>query len=558
LITALVSCEAATPTAATHTPLSTETAALPPSPTPSPIPSPAYSIPIRGIRVDIGRGFENDPAFVATLREMNVNWVELVLWPQVTTDGKIFECWTGSNMPDPPSVEELERTCAQTEPIMVDTIYKWHELGFRVFLVVYHERFANHHAYGDGITGSTQEILRQAGEIAARWAEIAERTGVEMYAPRKELQAFVGQKAALRWDDEILPALRSAYHGDLVRGALADFTLWDTEAKCGWQGEELPSSFAGWDYIGVDFYGSQTDTFEDLAAMYALFVEKVRELKIRDNVKGVVFEELGIPHNGTETYWKDPSLSGDEIMNRLYQIYFTGGAGGIEGFFPWVWEERDYDLPGGRYEHITPVNIIGQYYTASTIPPYTGPVAEECQPSDVGYEIGRTILQDNFDDSSHWNLSNNASISNGFLEFRGPGSAEIKEALSENWRDYTVSGRFMITEGTPLTFRVRSTGEWWSGDNYQAIISPISMISLIRPWQDGIVCVRFTRFLVEYNEWYTFKIVVKNNSVQLFIHDEKVLEYLDPSPLPEGVFVISSDGEGSKAFVDEVLVQEIR
>lgn len=511
-------------------------------------------IPIRGVFVDVKR--LNEEGYVSKIRDIGANWVEIVLWVLVTENGELIpyhESVPGFEMVQgeiPYSMEEIRSQAPMTEEIITSGIRKAHELGFEVFLCTYHERLGAHHEYGQGLRIDVENFLEQAKEIAIRWAEIADNNGVEMYAPRKELQKFVGQKKALEWDDEILPALRSAYKGDLVRGALVDFVKWDRLGRHVWQGEELPSSFAGWDYLGVDFYGSDTDTFEDLAAMYAWFANKVTELKIQNNLKGVVFEELGEPHHGTENYWNDNSLSGDDILNRMYQIYFEGGADSIEGFFPWMWEEEDRDLPAGRHEHIAPNNIIKQYYTASTIPSYSGPIADIYLPSDITYEVAGTLLQDNFEDDSNWNLGTNVSIGGGVMEFSGDGAATPKDASSENWQNYTFSGKFMVVDNY-FAFCVRST----DSGNYPFLVRPIAMVQLVgSDGRGGFMAVREIHFLVEYNKWYGFTIVVKNNLLQFFIDDTKVLEYLDPNPLLRGTVGLNGHG---RAFVDNVIIQEI-
>lgn len=506
-------------------------------------------IPIRGLVVFSGYDF-GDQVFIDKLKNIGANWVEIVLWVLVTEDGELIP-YDDSVPSTPFSIDEIKAQAAGTEGRITSRIKQAHDLGFKVFLCTYHERLGAHHEYGQGLRIDVENFLEEAKKIAVRWAEIAENNSVEMFAPRKELQKFVGQKAALEWDDEILPALRSVYNGDLVRGALVDFIKWDRSGRYAWQGEELPSSFVGWDYLGVDFYGSDTDMFEDLAAMYALFVKKVKELKTQNNLKGVVFEELGEPHSGRENYWNDNSLSGDEIMSRFYQIFFEGGADVIDGFFPWLWQEGDYDLPAGRHEHIAPENVIKQYYTASTITPYSGPMANEYTSTDISYEVTRTLLQDNFNDASNWNLSQNVSVNDGVLEFHGAGPAELSDTSSENWQNYTFSGKFMIVDGT-FTITVRSSG---SG-SYPFIIKPISMIHLVQPdGQGGFMAARETHFLVEYDKWHNFTVVAKDNLLQLFIDNDKALEYLDSTPLLNGTVCFYGDG---RAFVDNVVIQEIQ
>lgn len=509
-------------------------------------------IPIRGIFVNSAQRLD-DEEYVKSIKDIGANWVEIVLWVLVTEDGELIpydESIYGP--PHPFSMEEIKNRAPMIEELTAQRIKQAHDLGFKVFLCTYHERLGAHHEYGQGMKINIDNFLEEAGEIAVRWAEIAEDNKVEMYAPRKELQKFVGQKKALEWDDRILPALRSAYQGDLVRGALVDFAKWDPLAKQVWEGEELPASFAGWDYLGVDFYGSDTDTFEDLAAMYAWFAGKVAELKIKNNLKGVVFEELAEPHRGTESYWNDESLSGDEILNRLYQIYFEAGADSIEGFFPWIWEEEERDLPAGRREHVAPNKIIKQYYTASTIPSYDGPVAGVYPSLDVAYRVVRTLLRDDFDDGSNWELhGKDVSVKNGILEWTGHERATLKSALSKGWQNYVVSGEFMITDGEGFDFHVRYS----DAGSYLFIVRPIALVQLVEPdGRGGGIALREIHYLVDYGKWYNFTIVAKDDIVQFFINDDKVLEYQDPTPLLTGGADFDVQGKG---FVDNVVIREI-
>jgi len=282
----------------------------------------------------------------------------------------------------------------------------------------------------------------------------------------------------------------------------------------------------------------------------------VAELKTQNNLKGVVFEELGEPHHGTENYWNDNSLSGDNILNRMYQIFFEGGADSIVGFFPWIWEEENRDLPAGRHEHIAPNNIIKQYYTASTIPSYSGPIADMYVPSDITYGVTRTLLQDNFEDDSNWNLGTNASIGGGVLEFRGHEVAKLKDASSENWQNYTFSGKFMVVDNY-LSFFVRRTdsGGYQFPNEYRFAVKPIAMVSLVgSDGRGGFTTLREIHYLVEYNKWYSFTVVAKGNLLQFFIDNTKVLEYLDFNPLLKGTVELHCFG---RSFVDNVIIQEI-
>jgi hypothetical protein len=510
-------------------------------------------IPVRGVLVEM-RALEGDKEYVKKIKDSGANWVEIVLWVLVTEDGEMipydesvpgFEIVEGEMQY---SMKEIRSRAPMIEEIMAARIKQFHDLGFKVFLCVYHERLGAHHEYGKGMKIDVEDFLERAEKIAVRWGEIAEDNGVEMYAPRKELQMFVGSRA-FEFDDRILQELRRVYHGNLVRGSFQIYH-WSRTGGCVYQYEGMPPNLSGWDYLGVDFYGSDTDTFEDLAAMYARFVSKVREIKTRDNFKGVIFEELGVPHTGTEGYWNDNSLSGEEILDRVYRINFEGGADVIEGFFPWWWQEEDRELPAGRRERIAPDKIIKQYYTASTIAPYGGPTANECASANDTYEVTRILLQDNFEDDSNWDLhSENVFVNNGVLEWKEQEGITLKDESSENWQNYTFGGDFMITDGEGFDFYVRSIGS----SRYSFLVRPISQVTLSD--SSGRVHFREAEFFVEYNKWHNFTIVVKGNLLQFFIDNDKVLEYFDPNPLPKGSVGIRGYG---RAFVDNVEMQEIR
>jgi len=555
LLLTILACQRsqATPVAGTQFPLITEMAA--PSPSPSPTPSPAFSIPIRGVRVDIGGGFEDDAAFVSTLRDLNVNWVELVLWPQVTTEGKVFECWTGSNVPNPSSVEEMEQTCSQTENIMVDTIRKWHKLGFKVYLIVYHERFGQHHAYGYGVTGRVDEILRQTREIAIRWAKIAEQNGVEMYAPRKELQFFVGPGNALQWDRDILPEVRAVYSGDLVQGAFQLY-IWDRNGKTAYTQEPLPTGVKGYDYLGVDFYGSDVDTLEELAALYTRFLLSAEEIKNASDMKGVVFEELGFPHHGIEAFWNDPSLTANEVMSQYYDTIFSLGIGRIDGFFPWAWQDGTYQLVGNRAaEAIRPSTVIKQYYAATALPVLIiqGLAIPVATLPPITFEVSEPLLVEDFSDGSRWDMGSIGSVQDGVLTMKGEGIVKLNDPSSEAWEDYVFRAEFKPLEGE-IGFNFRR-----SGGEYAALVKPVCVFHLLKftrsEGTEKMEGLREAIPVVEYNKWHTIIIYVKDNAIQIFIDDTKITEFWDPSPLPVGGIGIGITGT---AEVDNVVVEELR
>jgi len=461
---------------------------------PTPTPTPTAAIPIRGV---VLRG-ELRPDVVKELKDMGVNWLELVLWAVVTEEGELIPSLTGFYGPPltPPysqkEVAKLRQQIARTEEIMVQRIRQAHQSGFKVFLCTYHERMGAHHDYGIGLRADVDSLLEEARRFALKWASIAEENKVEMFAPRKELQMFIGDRKALEWDDNILPELHKVYHGYLVRGAFQLYH-WSKEDKFVFPVEKLPADMSEWDYLGLDLYGNFIDTFEEWASYVERFTLKVRELKAKHGLKGAVFEELGYPHTGKEAFWQDKSMSADEILQRLYQVTFEAGAGEIEGFFAWEWEDTKKELPGGRQEYISPKKVFKHYFTAPVI------------------------------------------------------SKSYK-------RVNPAKGKFKILSGNlVMRFRVSDFKD------YEINIQPISRVQFLKRIKEE-EALRFgvimdVNALVEYNRWYVFTLIAKGRVLQFFLDEEKVLDYVDPAPLPKGsIFIAPYDGE---ILLNDLLVEEI-
>jgi hypothetical protein len=307
-------------------------------------------------------------------------------------------------------------------------------MGFKVFLTTYHERLGAHHEYGRGLKIDVDALLDQAAEIALKWGWIAEENYVEMFAPRKELQEFVGDKRALEWDDHVLPELRKIYHGILVRGAF-QLCYWNRNSKIVYPAGELPANMSGWDFLGVDLYGNRVDTFDEWSAYVNRFALKAYELKEKYGLKGIVFEEWGFPHTGEEAFWQNKSLTGDEIIQRLYERLFEGCAGIIDGFFPWLWHEGwTEELAAGRREYVSPTKIIRYYYTASAIPRRyedVSPAKEYAQP-EITVKKTRPILKEDFKDGTMRGLEGyNFEVVDGVLKIK-EGCISTKDLLQKN------------------------------------------------------------------------------------------------------------------------------
>jgi hypothetical protein len=428
-------------------------------------------------------------------------------------------------------------------------------MGFEVFLLTYHERLGDHHAYGYGVKGDVDNMLHQAKEIAVKWAQIAEKNKVEMYAPRKELQLFIGPEKALQWDRDILPEVRKAYSGNLVQG-VPFLYVWDCVGKAVYEQESVPVNMSGYDYLGVDFYGSDVDTFDELEAFYARFLCRVEEIKKEFGLKGVVYEELGYPHHGIEAFWVNSSLTANEIMMQYYNITYRLGIDRIDGFFPWIWADGTYTLTENRKEYITPTKVISLYYSSniSAVSSIENIAAQVEVSPPVKFNISRTLLQEDFNNGTNWELGTSGSVSNGVLEIKGDfGIANLKNQSSREWTDYVFRGKFKPLDGEfSLHFRESELG------SYEVLVRPIAILQLLKFSQSAsgerMDVVRGLIPLVEFDKWHTFAIYAKGSTIQIFIDNEKITDYLDVSPVVEGAIAISVRGD---AIFDDIIVEEL-
>lgn len=497
-------------------------------------------------------GDEDLPEITSKLKCLNVNCVQLVLWPQITTDGRMIEYWESTNYPNPPTADQIAAVSDQTESVLVKAVQKWHRKGFRVFLLTYHERLGDHHAYARGFKGDFGDFLNRAKEIAVKWARIAEQNKVELYAPRKELQLWCGPRKSQEWDLDILSEVRKEYKGKLVLG-IPFLYIWDRLNSEVYEQEPVLMEIPGYDYLGVDFYGSDVDTFDELRAFYARFLIRIQELRSQLGVLGVVYEELGIPHHGNEAFWNDPMLSADNIMTRIYDIFFGMSAGRIFGFCPWIWDNKIYDLPGNRKESVDPTLILNRYYSSITAPVSSleniaAPVAKQAP---LDFRTGRILFFDEFNTNAQWNLSPEAQIAQGVLEIVGEGHASLLDEATVNWRDYVFSGRFKPLDGE-LGIQIRNDDR--AEANYAIMIKPAAELHLLKSQDQQITVLRGVFPLVEFNKWHTFSIYARGGVLVVFIDGDRVADYNDKNPLRWGNISFHVRGQ---ALFDDIKVEEL-
>jgi hypothetical protein len=323
--------------------------------------------------------------------------------------------------------------------------------------------------------------------------------------------------------------------------------------KAVYEQEPALINISGYDYLGLDFYGSDTNTFKELSSFYARFLLGALELKKRYKLKGIVFKELGYPHHGIEAYWNDQSLSADEIMTKIYDIVFKLGAGRMDGFFPWVWYDGVYTLVPSRTEYIAPSRSIGFYYS-NAIEPYQSlekiaARVESCPP--LTCRAAETLFSDGFGNDSLWSLSDGARVRSGVLEIKGEGHAYPKEGKAAEWKNYVLSGKFKPIDGE---FGIQIRENNISQTMYCVVLKPIAEFHVLKWKKDKFDFIRGLFPLVEFNKWHTFSFYAIGQALHFFIDGEKVTDYWDKKPFLKGGISLHAQGH---VLFDDISVREL-
>ena len=167
----------------------------------------------------------------------------------------------------------------------------------------------------------------QWNRLVLEYAELAEKYGVEMFAPWVEGDGALGAEKGSEWGQEILPQIRERYSGEILWRA--GFTAGGVDGL--WVGaggfaeimEDHPfariGAFTGYDYIGFTIVPSMVVNWEygnpESEANYRIWLREVIDYALmcaeRDGCKGVIATEFG--------------------EDRV----FEEGAGKLSGYFFW-------------------------------------------------------------------------------------------------------------------------------------------------------------------------------------------------------------------------------
>jgi hypothetical protein len=502
------------------------------------------------------------------IKKLGANWVQIVLWELVTDDGELIDFTTSvfdaHDVNNFGGIDGIRRYSQDTEKWMSLLVDSLHEMGFKIYFVTYHERMGAHHLYGDMLNIDVDSFLVKAAEKAVNWASFCESHSVEMYAPRKELQEFVGINKALQWDNEILPRIRKVYNGDLVRGAFQLFG-WNNYENYAFPRYELSFNLSGWDYLGLDFYGNGVDTLEEMEIFYMRVVSEAKLLKDKWGLKGVVYEELGFPHTGDESFWHSNRTYND-ILCEMYRIFFECGSGKIDGFFPWVWEEGLVDLlEDGNKHYIKPDEVISYYYNSSEILPREAisvEIASMYFSEDFFpdyYELQRLIEFDSWYDWEYCKAGPPdvrviSEESGGYVKLFDMVIHPHERLNSNKWTDYLFKGRLKIISGE-IYICIRQSLDF---SGYSFGIRPLAHTYVSKRDGQGVSACIYDGplILIELNKWYDFEIIVKDDYLLLKI-GETAMVYRDPNPILKGSITIGCGQDNSQIMLEKLSITEI-
>jgi len=277
-------------------------------------------IPIRGCTVLHDIDFYKIAGF-------GCNYVQIVVWPLVLADGEVIEFYESIPRPEyVKPVDELRRLSKNTEGIIIHRIEKAHELGYKVYLILYPERLGFHEGYGTGLK-NPDKFLDSIETLALKWAKIAEENKVELFSPVNELFLWIGEEKANEWHKQILPELRNVYSGELVPRGL-QFYQFDPLSEKPFEMKNTEFNFSGWDYVASDVYCigiEQVFGMDNLKKCIIATLNKSLELKNKYNTKGIIYGEMSHP-GGTSA--------------EIFDLFFKENYGKVNGWF--LWHLSDY------------------------------------------------------------------------------------------------------------------------------------------------------------------------------------------------------------------------
>jgi len=465
-------------------------------------------IPIRGCTVLHDNDFRD-------IAGMGCNYVQIVVWPQVQEDGEVIEFYDSLASPqDAKPAEELRKLSEKTENIIVNRIKKAHELGYKVYLVLYPERTGFHEAYGTGMK-NPDKFLNSIEALALKWAKIAEENKVELFSPVNELFLWVGEEKANKWHEKILPKLREIYSGELVPRGL-QFYQFDPLSQKAFEMKNTEFNFSGWDYVASDFYCGGIErvfSIENLRKCIIATLNKSIELKNKYNAKGIIYGEVSHP-GGTSA--------------EIFDLFFKENYGKVSGWF--LWYLGDYSGEAKQ--------VARRYFTQAHDVLNTSLE----MPETLDIEMIASKIPKRTEVSF-------AETFDGGLEIRDKEGYEF-DVPADN---YTVLIKFRIIEGGPLIFFEQNSG------SYEIQIVEASRIFFAKhnPNSEDALLLAETRREIRPNKSYTLEISRSGNNFAIYLDGKLLHAFSDPKPA-EGKFVLTSYIKQGEIEKSHVVYEEIK
>jgi hypothetical protein len=467
-------------------------------------------IPIRGCTVLHDYDFSE-------IAGMGCNYVQIVVWPQVQKDGEVIEFYESLGRPeDAKPAEELRTLSKNTERIIVERIKKAHELGYKVYLILYPERTGFHEGYGTGLK-NLDRFLNSIENLSLKWAKIAEENEVEMFSPVNELFLWIGEEKANKWHEQILPKLREVYKGNLVPRGL-QFYQFDPLSKKPFEMKNLEFNFSGWDYIASDFYCigvEQSFSMDNLRKCIIATLNKSIELKNKYKVKGIIYGEISHPGGTTPD---------------AFELFFKENYGKVDGWF--LWNLRDYSSSVKDVARNYFTRVHGISNTSLQMP-------EILDIKEIAYKVpkrDKTIFIESFN-------------GRGF-EIRGKESYEF-DVQGDN---YTVMIKFKIVDGGLLVFFERNS------QSYEVQIVEASRIFLAKhspEYPEEPLKLAEPRMEIKPNVTHALEISRTGNSFAIYMDNKLVHAFSDPNP-PKGKFTLSCYIKEMEVEKCHVIYEEIK
>ncbi len=233
----------------------------------------------------------------------------------------------------------------ENETEILEAINVFHENGIRVILVPN----PAHGNFGVSPYPSEQagkEFLRMHEPLILKWANLSEQYGVHMFCPVNEPTLLAGEEEVSSWAQELLPKIRSLYHGKVA------FRVQD-------EGETFPAyNLSGYDYVlpMATFCTSDMDDPDPNCAGHLRNsnLQKMEEFERIYPSQSYIFFDVGA-FTGPDYYSWEPiapenqAKSSHEWPDDFFVVSEEGQAECLDMLFSLGWEDSDgYILSGAK------------------------------------------------------------------------------------------------------------------------------------------------------------------------------------------------------------------